>query len=95
MANQPIIEKHTSRSTSIKQGTASQTREYSLRGYADEDAALSALTAMAFESNKATAVESGEVWQGEQRRSHHRLVVRPKANRGGIDGDIRTGKASS
>ncbi len=47
MANQPIIEKHTSRSTSIKQGTASQTREYSLRGYADEDAALSALTAYA------------------------------------------------
>lgn len=47
MSNQPITEKHGSRATNIKQGTATQSRLYTLRGYSDESAVISAVLAYA------------------------------------------------
>ncbi len=47
MSNQPITEKHGSRATNIKQGTATQSRLYTLRGYSDESAVITAVLAYA------------------------------------------------
>jgi hypothetical protein len=47
MSNEPITERHSSRSTSVKQGTATQSRQYTCRGHADESAVVSAVVAFA------------------------------------------------
>lgn len=47
MSNQPITEKHSSRHTSIKQGTVTQSRHYTCRGHVDETAVISAIVSYA------------------------------------------------
>lgn len=47
MSNVPITEKHSSRATSVKQSTATQSRQYTCRGQADESAVITAITAYA------------------------------------------------
>ncbi len=47
MSNVPITEKHSSRATSVKQSTATQSRQYTCRGQVDESAVITAITAYA------------------------------------------------